>query len=118
MVSVTVEFTRAAKNQTDTWEPTVTPELIGILAVGATVIGLMLTFRRDARADLAEVRSDLAELRKDVQALTERMSRLEGRMSRLEGVIEGFFAGRDRRDDAPPPQIASRPSASSPATNH
>ena len=63
-----------------------TPELIGILAVGATVIGLMLTFRRDARADLAE-------LRKDVQALTERMSRLEG-------VIEGFFAGRDRCDDA------------------
>ena len=74
-------------------EPTVTPELIGILAVGATVIGLMLTFRRDARADLAEVRSDLADLRNDVQALTERMSRLEG-------VIEGFFAGRDRRDDA------------------
>ena len=73
-------------------EPTVSPELIGILAVGATVIGLMLTFRRDARADLAE-------LRKDVQALTERMSRLEGRMSRLEGAIEGFFAGRDRRDD-------------------
>ena len=70
-----------------------TPELIGILAVGATVIGLMLTFRRDARADLAEVRSDLADLRNDVQALTERMSRLEG-------VIEGFFAGRDRRDDA------------------
>ena len=53
----------------------------------------MLTFRRDARADLAEVRSDLADLRNDVQALTERMSRLEG-------VIEGFFAGRDRRDDA------------------
>ena len=74
-------------------EPTVTPELIAILAVGATVIGLMLTFRRDARADLAEVRSDLADLRNDVQALTERMSRLEG-------VIEGFFAGRDRRDDA------------------
>ena len=74
-------------------EPTVTPELIGILAVGATVIGLMLMFRRDARADLAEVRSDLADLRNDVQALTERMSRLEG-------VIEGFFAGRDRRDDA------------------
>ena len=72
------------------------PELIGILAVGATVIGLMLTFRRDARADLAE-------LRQDVHALTERMSRLEGRMSRLEGVIEGFFAGcgpRNRHDAA------------------
>ncbi len=96
-----------------------TPELIGILAVGATMIGLMLTFRRDARADSnvlraelradmdsfrsevradnqnlrAEVRADLADLRKDVQALTERMSRVEG-------AIKGLFAGRDRRNDA------------------
>ena len=80
-----------------------TPELIGVLAVGATVIGLLVTFRRDARAEMAEVRSDLANLRKDLQALTERVSRLEGRMSRLEGVIEGFFTGRrarDRHDDA------------------
>ena len=75
-----------------------TPELIGILAVGATLIGLLITFRRDARADMAEVRSDLADLRKNVQALTERVSRLEGRMSRLEGVIEGFFAGRGARN--------------------
>ena len=103
-----------------------TPELIGILAVGATVVGLLLTFRRDARADsqalraevradnqrlraevsadmesfraevradFAQVRGDLADLRKDVQALTERTSCVEG-------VIEGLFAGRDRRDDA------------------
>jgi len=84
-----------------------TPELIGILAVGATLIGLLITFRRDARADMAEVRSDLADLRTNVQALTERVSRLEGRMSRLEGVIEGFFAGRgprDRHDATPPSQ--------------
>ncbi|MYD92286.1 MAG: DUF2746 domain-containing protein [Chloroflexi bacterium] len=128
-------------------EPTLTPELIGILAVGATVIGLLLTFRRDARADsrrlradmdslrsevradlaqmraenqslreemradlqvfrqevradfaqvraeLADVRTDVSNLRTDVQALTERTSRLEG-------VIEGLFAGRDRRNDA------------------
>ncbi len=91
-----------------------TPELIGILAVGATIIGLLLTFWSDARADIkklrAEFRAELADLRKDVQALTERVSRLEGRvsrleerMSRLEGVIEGFFTGRrarDRHDDA------------------
>ena len=77
-----------------------TPELIGILAVGATLIGvgvtmigLLLTFRREARADVTEVRSGLADLRKDVQALTERMSRLEG-------VIEGFFARRQRPDAA------------------
>ena len=103
-------------------EPTLTPELIGILAVGATVIGLLLTFRRDARAEnqslreemradlqvfrqevradfaqvraeLADVRTDVSNLRTDVQALTERTSRLEG-------VIEGLFAGRDRHNDA------------------
>ena len=86
-----------------------TPELIGILAVGATLIGLLVTFRRDARADMqdlrTEVRGELAALRKDVQALTERVTRLEGhvsqlegRMSRLEGAIEGFFAGRGPRN--------------------
>ena len=72
-----------------------TPELIGILAVGATIIGLLLTFWRDLRADIqdlrAEVRGDVAALRKDVQALTERVSRLEG-------VIEGLFARRRDRD--------------------
>ncbi|MCY3957415.1 MAG: hypothetical protein OXG65_03880 [Chloroflexi bacterium] len=91
-----------------------TPELIGILAVGATLIGvgatmigLLLAFWRDARADtqalrvevntgLAEVRGSLDDVRKDVQALTERVSRLEG-------VIEGLFGrpgDRNRHDDA------------------
>ncbi len=92
-----------------------TPELIGILAVGATLIGvaatmigLLLAFWRDARADTqalrVEVRADnqrmraefnagLADVRKDVQALTERISRIEG-------VIEGLFAARNPRDDA------------------
>ena len=102
-----------------------TPELIGILAVGATLIGvaatmigLLLTFRRDARAEMAtfraemradmqdfrkevranfaQVRGELADLRKDLHALTERVSRLEG-------VIEGLFGprgNRDRHDDA------------------
>ena len=77
-----------------------TPELIGILAVGATMIGLLLAFWRDARADTqalrVEVNVGLADVRKDVQALTERVSRLEG-------VIEGLLArpgDRDRQDDA------------------
>ncbi|MCY3957418.1 MAG: hypothetical protein OXG65_03895 [Chloroflexi bacterium] len=97
-----------------------TPELIGILAVGATLIGigatmigLLLTFRRDTRADMAtfraemradmqafrkevqanfaQVRGELADLRKDLHALTERVSRLEG-------VIDGLFAPRSDRD--------------------
>ena len=53
-------------------EPTVTPEVIGILAVGATVIGLLLTFRRDARTDnqalRAEFRADNQRLREEVHA--------------------------------------------------
>ena len=53
-------------------DPAVTPELIGILAVGATVIGLLLTFRRDARADnqalRAEFRADNQRLREEVHA--------------------------------------------------
>ncbi len=91
-----------------------TPELIGILAVGATIIGLLLALWRDARADtqalraevnagfaevrtdFSQVRGDLADVRKDVHALTERVSRLEG-------VIEGLFGRpgpRDRHNDA------------------
>ena len=49
-----------------------TPELIGILAVGATVIGLLLTFKRDARADnqalRAEFRADNQRLRAELHA--------------------------------------------------
>ena len=52
-----------------------TPELIGILAVGVTVIGLLITFRRDARADnqalRAEFRADNQRLREEVHAGTE-----------------------------------------------
>ena len=72
-----------------------TPELIGILATGGTLAGLMLALWRDTRADIqnlrAEVRVDFGDLRKDVQSLTERTSRLEG-------AVEGFFAARDPRD--------------------
>ncbi len=94
------------------------PEFNAIIALGLTLIGLLLTFRRDARAEnqalradtqalraefradnqrlRAEVSAGLADVRKDVQALTERVSRLEG-------IIEGLFARRgapDRHDDA------------------
>ncbi len=103
-----------------------TPELIGILAVGATVIGLLVTFRRDARADnqalraefradnqalRAEFRADnqrlraefnagLAEVRNGLADVRKDVQALTERVSRLEGVIEGLFARRDRHDDA------------------
>ena len=93
-----------------------TPELIGILPVGATLAGLMFALWRDARAHTnqglaglraevrdqrietrtdihslrIEVRSDFADLRKDVQTLTERMSRVQV-------VIKGLFPDRNLR---------------------
>ncbi len=88
-----------------------TPELIAILALGITLVGLLITSRRDARADMqtfreevrtdnralrAEVHADNQRLRQDVQALAERTARLEG-------AIQGLFTSRhdpNRRDDA------------------
>ena len=106
-----------------------TPELIGILAVGATVIGLMLTFRREARADSqalrAEVRADnqrlRSESRADLQTFREEVradfaqvcadfAQVRGDLGDLRkdvqsltertSRLEGLFAGRDRRNDA------------------
>lgn len=98
-----------------------TPELIAILALGITLIGLLVAFRRDVRADYqvlradyqalhadnqglradnqalrAEVHSDNQRLRQDIQALAERTARLEG-------VIQGLYTSRgdhDRHDAA------------------
>jgi len=99
-----------------------TPELIGILAVGATLIGLLISFRRDTRADIqalraefradnqalrAEVRADnqalRAEVHADHQRLRQDIQALAERTARLEGVIHGLIPGRsdpNRRDDA------------------
>ncbi len=90
--------------QTLALQPTETPGLIGILAVGATLIGRLLTLLREARAqyqDLraelraenrnlqSEVRAGLADIRTDVRALT-------GRMVRIQGAIERVYARRNR----------------------
>ena len=98
-----------------------TPELIAILALGLTLIGLLLTLRRDARADnqalRAEFRADNQALRAEVHAGDQRLREdfhaeishlrtdvqaLAERTARLEGVIEGLAAthhDRDRHDD-------------------
>ena len=95
-----------------------TPELFAILALGITLIGLLITFRRDARADnqalRAEFRADNQALRADNQALRaevhadnqrlrQDIQSLAERTARLEGVIQGLIPSRgdpNRRDDA------------------
>ena len=55
------------------WEPPVTPELIAILAMSATLAGLMVAIWRDARAHtdrgLAEIRAEMRNQRTDIQSL-------------------------------------------------
>ncbi len=105
-----------------------TPELIGILAVGATIIGLLVTFRRDARAETqalrvefradnralrAEVRAEIQNFRGQVQAehhalraevhagierLRQDVQALAERTARLEGAIQGLAPTRDDPD--------------------
>ena len=105
-----------------------TPELIGILAVGATLIGLLISFRRDTRADnqalRAEFRAEIQNLRVEsraenhalrveIQAGDQRLRQdlhaemsnlrtdvqaLAERTARLEGAIQALVAVRDHRD--------------------
>lgn len=81
------------------------PELIGILSVGAALFiglgGLILT--TTARMD-ARLRADIASLRADVRDLASRVSSLEQRMSRVEGLIEGLFLARGNGLPVPTPE--------------
>ena len=81
-------------------------ELIGILAVGATLLvglgGLVLTLhaRTDKRLDSVD-----GELRSDIRSLAERVAALERGQARLEGLIEG--SGLFRPAGAPEPSKAA-----------
>ena len=105
-----------------------TPELIAILALGLTLIGLLLTLRRDARADNQTLRAELSAeiqnlraesraenhaLRAEIQAGDQRLREdvhaemsnlrtdvqaLAERTARLEGAIQALVTVRDDRD--------------------
>ena len=105
-----------------------TPELIGILAMSATLAGLLVAIWRDGRTHtdrgLAELRADNQRLREEVRAenhalraefqnfreevhadnqrLRQDVQALAERTARLEGAIRGLFTSRtdpNRRDD-------------------
>ena len=72
--------------------------LIAVLAVGATLGGLILTgnrgLRQDMRQDMAQLetrlREDISQLRGDMKQLAERVGRLEHSQAKLEGLLEGL----------------------------
>ena len=73
----------------------ISAELIGILAVGVALAGLMSTQygSLNARIDTLDTRMDTR-----MSALENRMSAIEQRQARLEGLLEGAFR-LNRTDD-------------------
>ena len=65
--------------------------LIAVLAIGATLAGLILTSSRGVRQD---IRQDMVQLetrlRDDVRQLGDRVGRLEHGQAKLEGLLEGL----------------------------
>ena len=76
--------------------------LIAILAVGATLAGLILTsirgLRQDIRQDMVRLESRLdaklngleARMREDMKQLSDRLARVEHSQAKLEGLLEGL----------------------------
>ena len=60
----------------------ITPELIAIVSVGATLAGLILTGQRALRGEIAELHDQIGGLR-------ERMAHLEGLLEGLREAISG-----------------------------
>ena len=71
-------------------------ELIAIVAVGATLAGLIVTsnrgLRKDMRGDIGQLRGDIKDLRGEVGELRERMAKLEGLLEGLREAIREFQA--------------------------
>ena len=61
--------------------------LIAVLAIGATLAGLILTSNRGLREDMARME---ARLREDMKQLAERVARVEHSQAKLEGLLEGL----------------------------
>ena len=67
--------------------------LIAILAIGATLAGLIVTsnrgLRQEMREDIGQLRGDIKDLRGEVGELRERMAHLEGLLEGLREAISG-----------------------------
>ena len=61
--------------------------LTAIVAVGVTLVGVILTSSRGLRQDMAQMES---QLREDMKQLGERVARMEHGQAKLEGLLEGL----------------------------
>ena len=67
--------------------------LIAVLAIGATLAGVILTsvrgLRQDMQAQMGGLRGEIAGLRGEIAQLRERMAHLEGLLEGLREAITG-----------------------------
>ena len=61
--------------------------LIAVVAVGATIIGIILSSQRAIRSELAEQRREFGER---FTALEQQIAELRERMAHLEGLLDGL----------------------------
>ena len=89
-----------------------TPELIGIFAMGVALAGLVLVSGREnaralraeietVRAEVRDVRAEIKDVRADIESLRGGMVELRERMARIEGMFEGFLRRPPRREPEP-----------------
>ena len=74
-----------------------TPELIAILAVGATIVGFVVNAQRAARKDIGDLRS---EVNGKIDGIRTEIGNLRERMAKLEGLLEGLREAISGRKDA------------------
>ena len=94
-----------------------TPELIGIVAVGVALAGLMLVSNREnaraLRAEMKDMREDTRKqfesMRAEMKDMRGEMAKLRERMARIEGMFEGFLRRESRQ--AREPRRESEPAA-------
>ena len=87
--------------------------LVAVLAIGATLAGVILTSNRGLRKDMREdmkqgesrLREDIGKLesrlRDDIKQLGDRVGRMEHSQAKLEGLLEGLreaISGRAAAD--------------------
>ena len=86
-----------------------TPELIGIVAVGVALAGLMLVSNREnaraLRAEMKDMREDTRKqfesMRAEMKDMRGEMAKLRERMARIEGMFEGFLRRESRQAREP-----------------
>ena len=72
------------------------PELIAVLAVGATMLGVVVAVAGLILSGLSSIRADISGFRAELRDVHKDIGDLRERLARLEGMFEGFARSPER----------------------